>query len=99
MAVVCVQQKDWLSSHKKPLSVGSIHKIIKVINDAPFGNYVQIAEHPGINLNSSRFEPIDANYNPIIYKIREMSERFEKRRAYCTNLGKNYLIGIGLHQL
>jgi len=78
MRVLCVEGKDFNS--RPSLLKGSIHTIISIQQEIG-GTYVTINTYPTLNLYPNRFvEFTDAEYNPILYKIREMSERFEKRR-------------------
>jgi len=44
-----------------------------------YDGFIQVKEYKGISLKPSRFIIADPECNPVIYKIREMQERFEKR--------------------
>jgi len=67
--------KNGIHSNKPHLTKGSVHIIEEVIGT----DYIKLKTYPGINLYQSRFQIADPEYNPVIYKIREMQERFEKR--------------------
>jgi len=79
MTVVCVKPKEFYSLSLDLLK-GSIHKIRTIRQDELSEYYVELEAFPEVWLDPIRFEPADEDHNPILYKIREMSERFEKRK-------------------
>jgi len=75
MPVTCIEGK-LLHTQKHNLTQGKQYTIHHITDDG----YIRLTDFPNISLKPSRFILADPNYNPVVYKIREMSERFEKRR-------------------
>jgi len=74
MKVHCIEGKTF-----HHLSTNLTKDKVYTVDLITYNGFVQVKEYKGISLKQSRFIIADLEYNPVIYKIREMQERFEKR--------------------